>query len=228
MSDAITISFWDQEVGPGFKNMKINTELFSWKVSEEHFEEVHGLSRVIRMIAHNLIVSFLIYKEIPNDPEQDKTFFIRLITDLLERYHRITISRDMRRMQNINQEAPTLEIHVSDDQLEDCLAISLPSTITMLKAVLDTIVGFINVNTEDVYWELAEEVMRITDKVREACHAYLYVAYPALIDSRRQGLDRAEVNLGERVNNLRVKLHETRNLFLEQFREEKNRQQNEG
>lgn len=226
MCDAIEVLFWNRQGAPGFKNAEIASELFAWRVSEVNFEEVHGLSRVVRLLVDKIVTTFLLYKELPGGG--DKGFLIRLVLNLLDHYQRIVDRRDPAQLKNIDDDEPALEVTLNNEVVEDCKAISLPKTVTLLRTVLDALIGQINLRTEEDYWQMAEEILRIADKVRESCSTYLEVVHPTLIESRRQGLVRVGPTLDERLSSLRNSLTEKKDLFLREYRREKERHYREG
>lgn len=215
MNHAIEIRFWPRPNPPGWKNAEITTDTFQWRLSEAQFEEVHGLSRVVRLIPDKLVTTFFLHKEVPEnpDPRYNKDFLIELVENLLVHYEEVNRRRDPASLENILNEDPSLEVRIGNDLLEDTRAIALPQTATLLKTVLQTIKDYIRVEAEVDYWEMTNEIAKIADKVREACDAYLDVVHPTLIRSRRL-IRPDEATVDELMYRLQEKLEAKRDLLL--------------
>ena len=219
MNHAIEIRFWPRPNPPGWKNAEITTDMFQWRLSEAHFEEVHGLSRVVRLIPDKLATTFYLHKEMPENPgpQYDRTFLIELVEKLVVHYEELTKRRDPAALDNICNEEPSLEVRIGNDLLEDTRAIALPQTATLLKTVLQAIKDYIRVEVEADYWEMTDEIVKIADKIREACDAYLDVVHPTLIRSRRL-IRPDEATVDELMHKLQDKLEAKRDLLLRELR----------
>ena len=219
MNHSIEIRFWPRLNLPGWKNAEVTTDMFQWRLSEAQFEEVHGLSRVVRLIPDKLATTFYLHKEMPEnpDPQYDKNFLIELVEKLLVHYEEVGQRRDLAALNNIANEEPSLEVKIGNDLLENTQAIALPQTATLLKTVLQTIKDYIQIETEVDYWEMTDEIVKIADKVREACDAYLDVVHPILISSRR-AIRPGEATVDELMYKLQEKLETKRNLLLRELR----------
>jgi len=57
-----------------------------WVVDLKSFEPVHGLSRVVRLIPDKLATAIEINKENLDDPKDDGSFLVDLVTKLLKYY----------------------------------------------------------------------------------------------------------------------------------------------
>lgn len=64
--------------------VEINYQRFCWRLTNKHYECVHGLFRVLLMLPDKLATALRIRElELP-DPEDDGQFLIRLVLNLLE------------------------------------------------------------------------------------------------------------------------------------------------
>lgn len=221
MSNSIEIRFWDRPNAIGWKNAEIITDSFCWKISEAQFEEIHGLSRVVRLLADKIVTTFVIFKELPESPAYDKNFLIDLVLELLRHYERLSSSRNAALLDNIQNEEHSFEVKIGNGWLGRFPeAPSVTGTITQLKTSLLLLQHNIEIYLEANYWRIAEEIMKSADQIREICDTYLDVVHPALISSRRP-VNPGELTIDDRMHRLEEKLEEKRDHLLLSFRHER-------
>jgi len=206
----IATRFWNRGNGSvGLECAEIVTDYFSWKVTERQFEEIHGLSRVVRLLPEKLVTTWDVLSSLPDHVRQeDNGFFLLLVLSLLNVYQeRESRNRALWNVPECCDRA--FELTICDEV--ETRALSLSAGMQMLKDLLDEAVESSRAVCENRYWQTAEEITRLADRLREACQVYLDFVHPVLILSRRQNFD--EVCVDEKKTCV-IRLLETKKNFI--------------
>ena len=194
MADTISVCFWKRDNESGFKNAEITSSHFQWQVSEAHFEEIHGLSRCVLLLADKLVTTFSI---VLGAPLADHDFLINLLIDLIQHYEQIATlraDREKERLENIFRDPPDLELRWGEIPEAESGCFSILESIQLLIASLRTAQSQAFRDSENTYWGIAEGIARFADKINEVCKAYLNFVHPILIRSRRQHFREEEID----------------------------------
>ena len=176
-----------QEDRPGYKYSELLTDHFLWRVETRSFEVIHGLSRIVELIPDKLVLNRKLFEEILGH-EPDSGWIIRLVLDLLRYYRRAQgeerpipeLPRAFSRSINVDNG----DFDDEDEAIEDN-RLDLVGTLDALLNDLTNAKQLTEVNLPHLYWEAAQGVAELADRIRESCMIYLELIHPFMVESRR-------------------------------------------
>lgn len=185
----IRVVFEPRDSGVGFARAQISTPNLDWTVSERHFEEIHGLSRVVLLIPDKLVTTFAVIQDLHlQRSDKDGLFCIDLVLELCQKYIDIAATRPVEQLL-----LPDTDGHVdyvfsrgagvAAAGSEQSLGFS--STLLVVRGALQTLRSLANPDSETDFFAAADRLVKFCDEIREACLVYLDFAHPVLIRSRR-------------------------------------------
>jgi len=195
------ISFWPRENDAGgYKCALIRNQLFEWKVSEVRFEEIHGLSRVVRLVPDKIITTLDIAKE--DLPEHDGSFLLNLLIDLCKHYEQVTSKHDQNELLDrlerivirddylilsgsLPASEPTLTLRIGEGEIRKGQGYTISDVVVGIIDRLEFLRSCITDRRYDEYEVASLRFLSFVDEVREFCIIYLDVVHPTLIRSRR-------------------------------------------
>ena len=195
------ISFWPRENDAGgYKCALIRNQLFKWEVNEARFEEIHGLSRVVRLIPDKIITALDIAKE--KIPDHDGSFLLNLLIDLCKHYEQVTSKHDdlvlldrFERMvvkdnylilsDSLPSSDPTLTLRIGEGEISKGQGYTIYDVVVGMISRLEFLCSCIADQRYDEYEVASLRFLSFVDEVREFCIIYLDIVHPTLIRSRR-------------------------------------------
>lgn len=215
MNPTIRVGLESRVSGVGYGRAVIATQKFEWTVSERHFEEIHGLSRVVRLVPDKLATTFAVLRDLLPYRDEKEDFLINLVVKLCKTYEELSAARQS----EDPLEVANCEFVFGEDGgvgNVDRESIDLSASVTLLKDSLLVLRTFIDPDREADYFEEAYRVVGLADMLREVCMIYLDFVYPVLITSRRRPGESDETpdQRFERVNRL---LTSRRKQFEDEF-----------
>lgn len=178
----------------GYVCAVISTLLIDWVISEKHFEEIHGLSRVVEHIPDKLAITFGVVNSVPETTPPERGFFVDLVSRLCTRYLTITANRPSVSPLFVeeNRCRTVLFDFEVDDRLREVLGVgyvgrgfSFYDTLHLLRSRLNVLVRLARDKREADFNAEGERVVKFADSVRALCSVYLQFVHPVLIASRR-------------------------------------------
>lgn len=178
----------------GYVCAVISTPLIDWVISEKHFEEIHGLSRVVLLIPDKLAITLDVVKSVPETTPTDRGFFVNLVSRLCTRYLTITANRPPVNPLFLeeNRGRTVLFDFEVDDGLREVVRVgyvrrgfSFYDTLHLLRSRLNVLVRLARDKREADFNAEGELVVKFADSVRALCSVYLQFVHPVLIASRR-------------------------------------------
>lgn len=201
----ISVLFEPRDQGVGFGRVQICTRSLQWTVSERHFEEIHGLSRVVLVIPDKVVTTFAVIQDLYPQRSENEGFLIGLVLDLCRRYIDIAAARPVEQPFRPDADGHveyTFEFGVADPSdlaVGNEQSLGFHATLCALRDELAALQPLAVPNGEDDYFVAADDLVKFCDEIREACLVYLEFAHPVLIRSRREGAaDLGEVTVEQR------------------------------
>lgn len=171
----------------------ISTPLIDWVISEKHFEEIHGLSRVVLLIPDKLAVTLDVVKSVVETTPAERGYFLNLVSRLCTRYLTITANRPS--FHPLFLEENRGRIVLFDFEVDDGLrevfrvgyvrrGFSFYDTLHLLRSRLNVLVRLARDKRVAEFNAESELVVKFADSVRALCSVYLQFVHPVLIASR--------------------------------------------
>ena len=191
MPITVELSQYPEELNVrGFETICIKNKGLCWLVGCIHFEEIHGISRVVDMIPEKVVTSMIIHQEYPKgDP-----FLLKLALELLYHYERLAKSKHFEVHIGTRKDPLRVVLNIDgpgQDQV-NCRAhfeVGILGSICWLINSIENLVTLLECDNKDGYWSKAKELIDFGDTIREQCTVYLSFAHRVTIVSRRRPLN---------------------------------------
>ena len=192
----ISVLFEPRDQGVGFARVQICTRSLQWTVSERHFEEIHGLSRVVLVIPDKVVTTFAVIQDLYPQRSDNEGFLIGLVLDLCKRYIDIATARPVEQpfhpdgnghVEYLFEFGAAAAADSSDVAVGNEHPLGFHATLCALRDELAALQPLAVPNGQDDYFVAADDLVKFCDEIREACLVYLEFAHPVLIRSRREG-----------------------------------------
>jgi len=155
---------------------------WNWIFTLAHFEIIHGLSRVVKLLPDKVQTAIEIKKE--NIPNEDGSFLIKLVMDLANVY-----LSDLTKLKvDVVADTVTTKIFSYDralvvfaDQPE-----SLENVIVKFLTKLDDFKKSLTENNQNNIFKTAEALLCLADDILICCDVFLDLVHPVWISIKRQ------------------------------------------
>lgn len=168
-----------------------NKTIWKFKVIQQDFEVIHGLSRIVKLIPDKLITALSICRlELP-DPKDNGSYLINLIIELLEHYKNVHI-KSINKFQSVADTRPIINritgkfpinIIPSDYNNLDCT--SIEKTVTTLKSKLQNIRVCLENRDYVKYNSEAQDILCLSQLIELWAQIFLDFIHPIIISIRR-------------------------------------------
>jgi len=185
-----------------------------WKVDLQNFEEIHGMSRVVRLVPDKVSTTGAIMED--ENVEGKPDFLLKLVSDLTS----IFVARSLTRLsQEITGEGETWrtvicsEGHDENGAYPECDS-TFGAAIVDFTDQLQRCKNAAADNASENFWQEGKKLIQMSQAFGEACAVYLEIAHPALLDLNKSGmvswdtLRRSEFRLEGNIRSLRTTLND--------------------
>ena len=159
---------------------------WTWKTNIQSFEVIHGLSRIIRLIPDKLHTALVINKENFQNPEDDGTFLIKLVTNLLEYYIDRQTTNAQLSPDLIETDTKIFGIMVRNKNIYQrpdgtTTHITLIETMRIIYKALETLANTLKAKNYSLYLQQTRAVYKILDLTNIYTKCYLSFIHPVWI-----------------------------------------------
>ena len=174
--------------------------LFKWELELRDFEAVYGTSRAARLIEDKLVTALAINKENQEDPEDDGTFYITLMTNLVEFYADVVAETEQRNAESLREREKLAEGQsnffeefslVEIDELgvfgPEFQRLSFPDALELLLSGLNNYKTLLVQRADDeVFQNAKEELLDLSLDLLTCCETFLAFAHPVWMGIKRR------------------------------------------
>ena len=165
---------------------------FKWIVDRDSFEVIHGLYRIVLMLPQKLGTAIIINLQDYQDREEDGTYLVCLVIELLKTY------LDM--VKEVNPPRFGFDVSrfcLSDhfDHLDPMIEQDLGDVIACLYSRLEAFVSLLKDRSDQIF-PIGKSICRMADNIKTMCHVYIEFVHQLWVKIGRSGvLDLEEVQL---------------------------------
>ncbi len=185
------------------------------------FEPVHGMSRVAKLVPDKLATAIAIYREHLENPDDDGSFMIDLVKNLLSFFCDQVTARQQQEAEEESQESGTefvtsksgIEIQVSST----CVVKDFLQVLTEFSSKLDSMKASLKgqpIDALEKIFAIAETIVEMADDILTCCYIYMDYVHPVWLDVQRKGeVDGEAIEKSE--TKLKEKLQKTKGTILQ-------------
>lgn len=190
-----------------------NSVPLRWTVTLKWFEVIHGLSRVVKLVADKLVTARLIYME--NLPNDDGRFYVNLVTNLLKFYidqAKVTLTTEPEEISKLREgfskQWNPLVLHLGESfEVFEGDSLNFVESVELLQGKLDIYSELLRDRAgEEALLEMEPKILDLCVDLLACCHTFMDYVHPNWIEAQRSGSKMDEVARDHLIDDLNEKI----------------------